>query len=280
MLYIVMVLYKTRLEDSLTYKAVKRNLDKLKTLGTKILIYNNSPEIDVPLSDEYLVYTPTENLMLAGAYNYALEQANCSNSKWLLLLDQDTELTKEYFDELTNFLINPDSENYDVVVPILKKDNIILSPEVYKKNYPFGTSRKITTNTDISKIKKNEIFAAFNSSTLLRVDLLKMIGGFGNEFPLDMLDHYYFYKLNQVGARFYVMHATFQQNLSVLDKDSPMSTQRYALFVQATQKYVSILGFRAVISFKIRLLFRIILQIISPLKRRYVILTIRQLFRF
>lgn len=279
MLYIIIVLYKTKLEDSLTYKALKNNLEKLKTLGTKILIYNNSPEIEIPLSKDYIVHTPTENLMLAGAYNYALQDAEQGGYKWLLLLDQDTELTETYINELVAFIESSNSEEYDVALPILKKGDIYLSPESYKKNKgPFWETKKIKSNVDLNNISNKDIVVAYNSAALLKVSTIAKINGFDMEYPLDMLDHRYFYQLNQINAKIYVLPSAFEQNLSLLDEKNPMSIFRYRGYIAACHKYAKQLGFVTLLSYKLRLCLHVVSQIIRPYKRQYIKYTLKQLF--
>lgn len=279
MLYIIIVLYKTKLEDSLTYKALKKNLDKLKELGSKILIYNNSPEIDIPISDDYVVHTPAENLMLAGAYNYALEQARNGGYKWLLLLDQDTELTESYINDLKSFVEGSESENYDVALPILRKGEIYLSPESYKKSVgPYWDSLKIKSNDDLKLLENNDILVAYNSAALLKVSTLAKINGFDMDYPLDMLDHRYFYQLNQINAKFYILPAVFEQNLSLLDEKNPMGISRYIGYVSACHKYAKQLGFVTLLSYKLRLCLHLVSQIIRPYKRQYIKYTLKQLF--
>ena len=279
MLYIIIVLYKTKLEDSLTFKALKKNLSLLKDLGSKILIYNNSPEIEIPLSEDYIVHTPSKNLMLAGAYNYALEQANNEGYKWLLLLDQDTELTEDYVRELISFISSSKSENYDVALPILKKEDIYLSPESYNKNVgPYWESNKIKSNDDLKNLGNKDILVAYNSAALLKVSTLTKINGFDMNYPLDMLDHRYFYQLNQINAKFYILPTVFEQNLSLLDKKNPMSIPRYLGYISACHQYAKQLGFVTLLSYKLRLCLHICSQIIRPYKRQYIKYTLKQLF--
>lgn len=275
--YIVIVLYKLSVSESLSYKALKRNIRKFNGMEIKVLLYNNSPEIEIPFSNDYDVFVPQENKMLAGAYNYALSEASSEGYEWLLLLDQDTELTDEYFDKLCEFLSSESSLNFDVAVPILNKDNLTLSPESYSMHNPYWTNRKITSNLMVSSLSKSEIFVAFNSASLLRVSLLNSVGGFGDEFPLDMLDHYYYYKLNKARARFFILSTVIQQNLSVLDKNNPMSINRYQIFIESNSRYARLLGIRSLISFKVRLLGRMMIQLFVSDKRQYLKYTIKQL---
>lgn len=261
MLYIIIVLYKTKLEDSLTYKALKKNLDKLKKLGSKILIYNNSPEIKVPLSNDYSVHTPAENLMLAGAYNYALEKAEQCGYKWLLILDQDTDLTDEYFVELCNFVVTPESNNYDVVLPILKSREFYLSPIICRKDVgPFAFIKQVKSQEDLCGLHENSFIVGYNSVSLLSVSTLRQIGGFGEQYPLDMLDYYYYYRLSQIKCKTYVLPVKLKQNISLLEETVAMSKIRYNNYLLSSLKFAKLLGLKSVFYFKIRLLIDFIRQ--------------------
>ena len=92
---IIIVLYKSNLEQSLTYNSLKDNAKWLK-IPYEILIFNNSKSIEVPESRQYKVYNSDENKKLSGAYNFGLNHANVTEAEWMLLLDQDTELTREF----------------------------------------------------------------------------------------------------------------------------------------------------------------------------------------
>lgn len=261
MLYIIIVLYKTKLEDSLTYKTIKSKIDKLKNLRKKILIYNNSPEIEIPLSNDYVLHTPTENLMLAGAYNYALEDAERGGYKWLLLLDQDTEITEEYFIELNNFLVSPESNNYDVILPILRSREYYLSPLICRKDVgPFAYIRQVCSQDDLCSLHEDSFIVGYNSVSLLSVAKLKQVSGFGEQFPLDMLDYYYYYRLSQINCKVYLLHVNLQQNLSLLEENAVMSKTRYNNYLFSSLKFAKILGFKSIFLFKIRLIIDFVRQ--------------------
>ena len=275
MLYIIIVLYKTKLEDSLTFKALKKNLSLLKDLGSKILIYNNSPEIEIPQSNDYVIYTPTENLMLAGAYNYALQKAIENKAQWLLLLDQDTELNQDYFERLNAFLNKTDvSSVYDVVVPTLSIGDKHLSPiAYYKSTGPFIShlNKPLRNNEDVVKYVTNEgkNYAAFNSASLLSIEILQRINGFDENYPLDMLDHKYYHLLNKLGAKIYILDAHLKHSLSLLEKENTMSVTRYQGYIDKCFIFAKELGFTAVLVQKLRMLISVMANIIFSSKRKY-----------
>lgn len=285
MLYIIIVLYKTKLEDSLTFKALKKNLSLLKDLGSKILIYNNSPEIEIPQSNDYVIYTPTENLMLAGAYNYALQKAIENKAQWLLLLDQDTELNQDYFERLNAFLNKTDvSSVYDVVVPTLSIGDKHLSPiAYYKSTGPFIShlNKPLRNNEDVVQYVTNEgkNYAAFNSASLLSIEILQRINGFDENYPLDMLDHKYYHLLNKLGAKIYILDAHLKHSLSLLEKENTMSVTRYQGYIDKCFIFAKELGFTAVLVQKLRMLISVMANIIFSSKRKYFKASISNLCR-
>lgn len=279
MLYIIIVIYKTRLENSLTYKTLKNNLERLKTLGTKLLIYNNSSEIEIPPTNDYVVHTPTENLMLAGAYNYALNDAEQGGYKWLLLLDQDTELTEEYFSELLKFFSTKENDNYDIVLPILRSREFYLSPIICKKDIgPFAYIGQVQSQDDMSKLEDSSFIVAYNSVSLLSVSVLKQIGGFGNQYQLDMLDYYYYYKLSQINCKVYILPVCLKQNISLLEKTTAMSKIRYNNYLLSSLNFAKLLGIKSVFYFKVRLLIDFVRQFSN--KNIYKGILIKYLFKW
>ncbi len=67
-----------------------------------ILVYDNSPEDQaslLPLQTGLRYFHDRHNGRLLAAYTHALQAATEANIPWLMLLDQDTELTATYLDE-------------------------------------------------------------------------------------------------------------------------------------------------------------------------------------
>lgn len=279
---IILVLYKTNLSESSSYIALRNGI-KFLTIPYSILIYNNSPEIEIKSSSlDETVINSSSNKMLAGAYNEALEIAIKNNSEWLLILDQDTELTAEYFHSLNQFLLSDNAKNYDIVVPVLKKNEIQLSPIAYKSCIgPFWTTKNINvTSENISTINENLVLSAFNSATALRIDAITQIGGFDENFPLDMLDHRYYYQLHNNHCKMWVLPVWIQQNLSLLDSEHQMSVQRYDKYLQSCLQFAKSISILCVLSQKLRLCFHIGSQILHTYKRKYLKYSLKNLFLF
>jgi len=265
---IVLVLYKQKLENSLSYKTLCKHISIL-SCNYELLIYNNSSEICVEENSSYIMVNSKQNVMLAGAYNYALQRAIENNHKWLLLLDQDTYLSREYFEQINKALLY---ENVVAIIPKLFSKQIQLSPKSY---YPlFGPWIKMI-NINKNGIIKNKTIQAFNTAALFSVDALSKTGGFPVDFPLDGLDTYVFYMLGKSKEQFYLMNVDLQHDLSVLDYRNNMTIQRYISIIDSEYRFSKLLGIVSIMLFKFRLILRLLAQLIIKEKRLYISLTIK-----
>ena len=108
-IFIEIVLYNKKINNSITFRSLDSHKRIINQLFTQIelVIYDNSAR---PQKINGLNSFPTryqsnvENGGVSAAYNYAYEVAKKHNYKWILLLDQDTELNENYFIELNSTL--------------------------------------------------------------------------------------------------------------------------------------------------------------------------------
>lgn len=273
---IVLVLYKTKLENSESYKTFSKNVHKL-FVTYELLIYNNSQEIIVPENNNYTVFNAPQNNMLACAYNYALGIAIHKQCSWLLLLDQDTNLIAEYFSELNYVLSTNLDSNIAAIIPQLKNEDKYLSPVSYSSVFGFWG---ITKHIEKSGMIKNKTIAAFNSGSLFSICFLQRLNGFPEKFPLDMLDVSIFYNLSKNKASFYLLNVVMEHDLSVLDYINNMTKKRYDSILEAEYNLAKQIGLCCFGVWKIHLFLRIIKQINTKEKREYISETLKFLWRF
>src|ERR1700722_11755188 len=96
----IVVLYKQAPAESHALSSFFRILNERPQMAGhfSLVVYDNSPhshEVADTFPVDY-VHDPS-NGGLAAAYNYALGRAEGAGYEWLLLLDQDTTLTSEFF---------------------------------------------------------------------------------------------------------------------------------------------------------------------------------------
>jgi GT2 family glycosyltransferase len=201
-----------------------------------LVVYDNSPnshEVLAGFPVDY-VHDPS-NGGLVAAYNYALARAGQAGSEWLLLLDQDTTLTLDFFSELVacaNAL--PAHENVAAIVPKLIAQGTIHSPAEHFIDYiRHQFTRGIKTLDHEVGVQPGRI-SAYNSGATLSVPILQSVGGFPKEFWLDYLDHAVFHALSASGHRVYVLHCALQHDLAESDLNSrPMWRFRNVLRAQS-----------------------------------------------
>ncbi|MDA6068802.1 glycosyltransferase [Flavobacterium sp. AC] len=274
-LFIVLVLYKTSLEESKTIRSLCEVLD----YPIDLLVYDNSPTRQY--QEEYFQYDKFKvhyrhdklNLGLSTAYNFALEFAMLANKPWLLLLDQDTTFTREYILQLSGLEIEKLSENVVAIIPkvISLEHNQMISPS---KMLIGGICRPINVSAGIL----DKPISGINSGSILSVSYLKSMEGFDLKYSLDMLDHWYFRKIYRDAKNVTLLNSTIYQDLSILgDFEANVSFERYKQMLTAEMHFISEDGFLSKFVFKVRLLVRVIKQMRYKDSRYYKV-TIKQIF--
>jgi len=269
---IVLVLYKINLEHSIAYQSLCQFWSEF--ADYQLLIYNNTIENPVAENEKYMVINAKSNEMLAGAYNAALEVAAIKNIEWLLLLDQDTQITIDFLFKIREFLFS--NQDYVAAVPLLQQESQTLSPIRY--NPTWGALWHKPALLD-SKNTAHSCVSAFNSATLLQVSFMKNIGGFSNKYPLDYLDYWYFYEIFKHKKKVYVLDTTLQHTLSLIDFSESMTLERYKNFLQAERAFNNEQGIMVRILYKIRLMMRLSKQLYSIGMRKHTKLTLNYLLR-
>jgi glycosyltransferase involved in cell wall biosynthesis len=237
----VIVLYKQSPRDSQALNTLLRICAEDRTIATQIeiLVQDNSPEshevavkfleIDSAIRLEYH-HTP-HNPGLAHAYNSALSRASSRDLEWLLLLDQDTCLTKQFLAELFIALHQDYFERPCAFVPQLVQDDLVLSPQFVGKVLYHRMDRSF------SGLALKPV-VAFNSAACISVEDLIGIGGFPEEFWLDYLDHIVFHRLQQERGRVFVLNSQLEHSLSLVDIELNVSNERYGNILRAEWLFV------------------------------------------
>lgn len=190
-LEVVIVLYQMKMADTPNYLLLKEVVDHPEL---HLFIYDNSPlpQEDALFLQQNVTYRHNpDNPGLATAYNEAIAFSQTNQCELLLLLDQDTEVPASYFDTL---IIMPLDPTVAVYVPIVEANGQQISP-VYSDQYVGLKGAKPTAGI------ANQPLMAINSGTVITAETLRWLEGFSEEFPLDYLDHWFFYQLNQANKR-------------------------------------------------------------------------------
>lgn len=208
----VVVLYKMTFAESRSLTSLRRFLSEdemlAKTIG--LMVCDNTPYKQAPPSDySGKFYSDVTNPGLAHWYNFALKNAAESGARWIMLLDQDTEVTAEYMAEaIAQSGVAEETREIVALVPKLIQNGVVcspLTPPTYRHPVPFDKAF-----TGIASRRLH----VFNSGAILRVSSLQATGGFPLDFPLDYLDHATFAALQSRGGKLFVMNSSLEHELS------------------------------------------------------------------
>ena len=164
------------------------------------------------------VHDNTEkNIYLAAAYNQGLAYAVANGFKYIVLLDADASPTEEYLSAVQQAISS--GEQHAFWAPnLVSAKGLKLSPSVH-----WG------------------IPIALNSGLLLPVTLLQEIGGFNTDYPLDYLDCWLCYQLQQRHIPLHTLPVTLLHDLSVTDY-SRVPRERYLSLLSGEKRFAKETG--------------------------------------
>jgi GT2 family glycosyltransferase len=266
---VLIVLYKKTLKESNSYRTFVSE-SKNTNFKHKLIVYNNSSEYKIEDTEDTIIINSEKDGKLPQAYNYALNFAVKNNAKWLLILDQDTEVTKEYLIELENQLNSIQDENLVAIVPKLVDNNTVLSPKIIS-NFGWWENKIKESGYQTGRI------VAFNSLSFLNVKFIQELGGFSEKYPLDMLDHWYYNQIYLQNKNVFVLDSLINHSLSFQNYEQDVSIIRHIDFLEAENKFVKELGLSHFATYKLKLFLRSIKQFIFFKNKEYSKFTFRKI---
>lgn len=271
-LTVIVVLYKLKAEQSKTVKALLNSslYEQAKNGNAQIILYDNSPEkqdLHFVENANISYVHDNRNLGIAVAYNYGWQQARENNSDWLLLLDHDTALTEEYVQRISEHKVT--EFNLGAVMPRITCNGTMISPVFSDSLSPL-------------KVKSPKIgvqlvpVMAINSGSLISVEFLNQVGGFNEQFPLDYLDHWLFYKIYQQGWKSEVIDVTLEHDLSVMNYNQ-ISLHRYMSILDSEILFYKKFKTELYKQYKRQLMKRVVKQVIMVKNKQIALYTIKKL---
>lgn len=222
----VIVIYNERIEDSESLNSLDRAYSS--NIKMDVLVYDNSK---TPQNIENLkfnnfnfsYYHNPNNAGIGTAYNMGGEIALKGRKNWLLLLDQDTNFSSNFFDKMNEAISkNPEIKLF---APILKlSNNVILSPCSFK--YFHGSHLK-NISPGINYLSKNQ---PVNSGILVRLETYLKAGGYNEKVKLDYSDHQFIERFKKTEKHYYVINSVGEQNFSGLENDIEKILIRFKYF--------------------------------------------------
>lgn len=234
---IVVVVYEIELKQSITLQRLF-SIFESKSINVDLLVYDNSKQSTYQgehAGDVRYYKHDAENSGVAGAYNYALKLATQLDKKWLVLFDQDTTISNNYFSALSSGMQRYPQEKLFCATVV--SYNTIVSPAY------FFAERAFVLKAPKTGLLQSKCFTVINSGITVSVPELKALGGYDADLPLDFSDHNFFRKYKKANKTFVVIDAENSHNLSAhADVDFDVVFKRFKIYAQAAKIYASKVG--------------------------------------
>jgi hypothetical protein len=222
----------------------------------QIIIYDNSPEPRAKPAADITGCTYVhdgDNGGTAAAYTRAAAIAADSGIDWLLLLDQDTQLSPEFFAALalalalaTNAATTPGA----------------LVPWIYHGVTPISPARLTWAGT-IAPLRRNSQHQSFGSLTAIASGSVLHVPSFLELLPLpeglwlDYVDHWIFRRLQMRYRLVLIVDQVLQHDLSVANP-AQLSRRRLLSILEGEVQFQKLLGIGANLLYPIRFAARVI----------------------
>lgn len=242
MINALIVLYNKKINNSATYKSIKDYQ------YINIIVFDNSDYNYREFNKNYCnnnqitYYTLEKNVGLSKAYNYTIDRINKNKKDYILILDDDTHLNKSYISEAYNLILQ---EQFDIILPIVKSNNQIISPEEVQFNC------RIKKIKNLDKINYNNI-SAINSGMIIRTEIFNTIR-YNEEMFLDYIDHDFMKKVREYKLIIKIMKSSIYQEFSRNQKnDIRREKTRFNLYLK--DFYIYCKNCNALLFYKISIL--------------------------
>lgn len=230
MIYALIVVYNKKCEDSQTICSL---MNRSSCGNLKCIIYDNSTNeygnADFCEKHHFAYYTQGKNLGLSKAYNCVVETLK-GEKGYLLVLDDDTELSEEFFQELERIEHRGEPGIY---VPIVRAGNILLSPSMVKHNSGSAVLKSI------DDLKMDRI-TAINSGMVVDLRVYDKIR-YNEDLFLDCVDHAFMRDARLNGIPITVMQSTIDQHYSRKEKgELGPALKRFSIYKRDFRKYAEL----------------------------------------
>jgi glycosyltransferase involved in cell wall biosynthesis len=223
----VIVLYRMKAAESPAFQSAMAAREEMgpDRGDVRVVLWENSPTPDAcrNLPEGVRYFADENNSGLAKAYNRALDWATEHRSDWLLTLDQDTAVPRDFF--LRMHAAARESSRYagvGAIVPQIAAGRRPLSPNYFQ----FGAIPRWHPAGYVG-VPGEPVFA-FNSGAMLSTAALRQAGGYDPRFWLDDSDAMIFSRLHEHGKRVYVAgDVQVEHEFSMKDMQRRMSPERY-----------------------------------------------------
>ena len=202
-LYVIVVMYNENCDKSISCNA----LLNIK-LPFNVIVVDNSttPNKNNELCqvNKWKYVNMNGNMGISKAYNKAVNSITLKDY-WVVIMDQDTYISSEYFERLNELIIS--KPEVWVKVPIVKDEKHYLSPSLISGN-------SVKRIKSVEEIKNHRNISAINSGMAIYSKVFEKMN-YDERFFLDYIDHNF---IKEYKAKFNgnidIIDSTLQQTFS------------------------------------------------------------------
>lgn len=227
----IVVLYNKAIDESSTLKFFSNHTIP----NTTVYVYDNSTKNygnKIECQKKGWIYlSEKKNVGLAAAYNKTIEyvlKSNRLNIDYFMILDDDSKLSKEYFDFLNSIL---NKENIQIGVPIIKINDRILSPCLVEKCGRIKSVKSI-------KSLNNKNITAINNGMIIKSTVFKKIK-YNSDLFVDYVDHDFIRQAKKNNIKITVFNYCLEHNMSIVDNSINEKGRliRFKIYSKDLKKY-------------------------------------------
>lgn len=143
----------------------------------KTLQAENAEKIKIILNEK--------NVGLAGAQNIGLSHALKERFDWVLLLDHDSKALPDMIENMGRALsYHPEKEKIGLIAPYVKETNVEREPRYVVARYKILFERKHFGANPFM----DDVLCVIASGSLIRMDVIRKLGKFREDFFIDYVD--------------------------------------------------------------------------------------------
>lgn len=225
---IVIVIYRKHLSEVLPLIY----FNDLQSSDFEIFIYDNSPESAISdnfkFNHRFVYHHDPTNKGVSHAYNFAAQYAMENGFDWLILFDQDTEISEEYYPQLKSAITK--YPHIKVFTPIVKYNDGIMSPRKCHYFRPLPQYLEVGINS-LEKV------AIINSGLAISVKAFIDCGGYNEDLKLDLSDYQFIERLQKTIKNFYLLPAELYQDFSNNETDNEKLFRRFVTYCDSIKNY-------------------------------------------
>lgn len=185
---------------------------------------------DQILENINIIYYNLNNPGISVAYNRINSVALGNGYKWVVLLDQDTELPSKTYEIYKSKAIE-NNNLYPIKIPVVYSSNRILSPSLYRYYRSFSL-QKVPNS-----ILKTENHSWINSGMMVSTEFFNKVGGYNEKLKLDFCDHDFVEKTKNFCTEVEILDLHLKQNFSADLNDKNQSITRFKIFSKDIREF-------------------------------------------